>query len=128
MCQFSKKLKSASIDSEIKKTKSIVVKRENSNGGDSGAVLTKTWALRSVKVEEMAGIKDEISQPKTKRRRVLANSALKTHRIIKEKSANSPFSPIFTKTRSFKRSLPISSLVTQQANVPQDTRRGLLLS
>ena len=123
--QLSKKLKSVVSNSEINKTKSIVVKSEKIN--DSGKLVTKKLGLRSIVAEEMTGIKDEISQPKTKRRRVLASSTLNTHRVMKEKSSDSPFSPIFTKTRSFKRSLPTSSLVTQQASVLHNTRSSELV-
>ncbi|XP_065897466.1 BRCA1-associated RING domain protein 1-like isoform X2 [Dysidea avara] len=123
LCQFSKKLKSSSTDAEIKKPNTVVVKSESSDGNNSGQVATKKWELRSIVAEEMTGIRDEISQPKTKRRRVLASSTLNTHRALKERSSDSPFSPIFTKTRSFKRTLPTSSLVTQQASVSHDTRR-----
>ena len=127
LCQLSKKLKSVVSNSEINRTKSIVVKSEKIN--DSGKLVTKNkkLGLRSIVAEEMTGIKDEISQPKTKRRRVLASSTLNTHRVMKEKSSDSPFSPIFTKTRSFKRSLPTSSLVTQQASVLHNTRSSELV-
>jgi len=123
LCQ---KLKTTGKNSEIKRTKSIVVKSENSDSNNSGKLVTKKWALSSVVAAEMNGIKDEISQPKTKRRRVLASSALNTHRVMKERSSDFPFSPIFTKTRSFKRSLPTSNLVTQQASVSHDTRSELV--
>ena len=128
LCQLGKKLKSTVSNSEIKGTESIVVKSEKiSDSNDSGKLVTNKWALRSIVAEEMTGIKDEISQPKTKRRRVLASSTLNTYRFMKERSSDSPFSPIFTKTRSFKRLLPTSSLVTQQASVLHNTRRSELV-
>ena len=68
---------------------------------------------------------NELSQPRTKRRRVLSSAVHDGCRTAKETDTKSPFSPVYKRTRSFhKKTLPISGLTIQQKSSVLDSEKG----
>ena len=100
-----KRLKSGIVYSPIK-FKDKVLK--------NGDVSDQPLSCLSNKVNEIKN-PHELSQPRTKRRRVLSSDADDSCLVAKESDIKFPFSPVYKRTRSFhKKNLPISGLTVQQ--------------
>ena len=68
---------------------------------------------------------NELSQPRTKRRRVLSSAVHGSCRTAKEMETKFPFTPVYKRTRSFhKKTLPTSSLTIQQKSSMLGSEKG----
>lgn len=68
---------------------------------------------------------NELSQPRTKRRRVLSSAVHNGCHTAKETDTKFPFSPIYKRTRSFhKKTLPNNGLTIQQKSSMPGIEKG----
>ena len=95
--------------------------------GEDMDEIKKKQSLSKNKIGEIRNSNEmknpnELSQPRTKRRRVLSSAVHNSCRTTKE---TDPFSPVYKRTRSFHRkTLPISSLTIQQKSSTLGNEKG----